>query len=139
MVLLIGKKPAGDGWKRFPGLRRLHHKGLENVSSSGRFGARCVFLQFRVPAVGTLVPSWKPVTLRAPLLGCLIAFPLILLSLLEYLSQQSHRNGGIVFTGKGFTGLTIFTYFCIPTILAVIYSMIWAWISLDTKRLEPYF
>ena len=78
-------------------------------------------------------------TLRAPSLVCLIAFPLILVAIFEYLSHESRRDGGIVFAEQDFSNFTTFTYFYLPTILAVMYSMIWAWIALDTKRLEPYF
>ena len=73
------------------------------------------------------------------MLVCLIAFPLILVAIFEYLSRESYRNGGIVFAKRDFSNLTTFTYFYLPTVLAVVYSMIWAWIALDTKRLEPYF
>ena len=57
----------------------------------------------------------------------------------EYLSNESRRHGGIVFAQHDSTNLMTFTYFYLPTVLAVTYSMIWAWIALDTKRLEAYF
>ena len=69
----------------------------------------------------------------------LTALTLILIAVFECLSRRSIRDGGIVFAGHGFTKFTVFTYFYLPTIVAVMYSMSWAWISLDTKRLEPYF
>lgn len=30
-------------------------------------------------------------------------------------------------------------YLYFPTVIAVIFSMYWAWIDLDTKRMEPYY
>lgn len=93
----------------------------------------------RKPQAVVLDPSWRPVTLRAPLLGCLTAFPLVLMATFEYLSNESRRHGGIVFAQHDSTNLMTFTYFYLPTVLAVTYSMIWAWIALDTKRLEAYF
>lgn len=66
-------------------------------------------------------------------------FPLTLIAIFEYLSHERNHNGGIVFAKKDFSNLTTFTSFYLPTILAGIYSMAWAWIAVDTKRLEPYF
>lgn len=84
-------------------------------------------------------PAWRPVTLRAPLLTFLVAFPLSLVATFEYLSVLSQNQGGIVFAEQQFSNLTSFTYLYLPTILAVLYSILWAWIDLDAKRLEPYF
>ncbi|KAL8801402.1 MAG: hypothetical protein Q9182_004466 [Xanthomendoza sp. 2 TL-2023] len=32
-----------------------------------------------------------------------------------------------------------FGYLYLPTIIAILYSILWSWIDLDTKRLEPFF
>lgn len=120
MAPLVETRRASSAWQRLYRLRTLYSR-VDNGK----------------PQV--LEPSWKPVTLRAPLLACLAAFALILVAIFEYLSDQSCRHGGIVFAQQDFTNLTTFTYFYLPTILAVVYSMIWAWIAIDTKRLEPYF
>ena len=69
----------------------------------------------------------------------MIAFPLVLVVVFEILSRQSQQNGGIVFAERELSGLAQFSYQYLPTILVVSYSMFWAWIDLDTKRLEPYF
>lgn len=65
----------------------------------------------------------------------------MVIALLEYLSRRSDRDGGVVFTkaDQSFTPLQSFTFLYFPTILAVVYSMLWSWIDLDAKRLEPYF
>lgn len=34
---------------------------------------------------------------------------------------------------------TTFAYLYLPTTVAVLYSMLWSWVDLDAKRLEPYF
>lgn len=62
-----------------------------------------------------------------------------MLVVLECLSNQSRRDGGIAFAKNGVSGSVQFAYNYLPTILAVSYSMMWAWIDLDAKRLEPYF
>ena len=43
------------------------------------------------------------------------------------------KNGGYLGPGQEFT------YLYLPTIIAVIGSMIWSWIDLDVKRLESFF
>lgn len=89
---------------------------------------------------------WKPVSLKAPALGCLFVVTLGIIAILEYLSHLSSRNnnendGGLAFADT-VDDLSIgvqFVYFYLPTIIAVVYAMAWMWIDLDVKRLEPYF
>ncbi len=83
--------------------------------------------------------SWKPITLRAPLLSSLAVFTACLVVVLEYLSRISHRNGGIVFAASRFSAWTTFSFLYLPTLIATSYSITWSWVDLDAKRLEPYF
>ena len=89
-------------------------------------------------------PSPKPflpLTHKAPLLLTVSAGCIVLLVLLEVLSRKNARDGGIMFAKNGGSlgpGQE-FTYLYLPTIIAVIGSMIWSWIDLDVKRLESFF
>ncbi|KAL8673201.1 MAG: hypothetical protein Q9168_002353 [Polycauliona sp. 1 TL-2023] len=83
--------------------------------------------------------SWKPVTLRPPFLLGIVVVTLVFIALLEYLSQRSRLDGGIAFTTGEFSTAVSFAYLYLPTMIAVLYSILWSWIDLDTKRLEPYF
>ena len=85
--------------------------------------------------------SWKPVTLRAPILLIVIFISCGLAGILEYLSRLNDRAGAIGVAGDNgsFTSLQSFTYRYLPTIIAVSYSMFWSLIDLDAKRIEPYF
>lgn len=82
---------------------------------------------------------WKPLTLRTPLLLSVSVVTISLIILLELLARLSQRNGGIVFADEKFSSLADFTYLYLPVMISVSYSMLWAWIDLDAKRLEPYF
>ncbi|KAH7310374.1 hypothetical protein BKA65DRAFT_413820 [Rhexocercosporidium sp. MPI-PUGE-AT-0058] len=88
--------------------------------------------------------GWKPATLRLPILGGFILGSLAIIAILEVLSNISSRpsnGGGLAFAQDVDnipTGVT-FGYLYFPTILAVLYSLIWSWVDLDTKRLEPWF
>jgi len=62
-----------------------------------------------------------------------------LIAVLEFLSRRSQRDGGIAFAAGNFSPTTSFGYLYFPTLVAVSYSMFWAWVDLDAKRLEPYF
>ena len=85
--------------------------------------------------------SWKPVTLQAPLLLSLVFASLCVIGLLEHLSRQSQKNRALVFVrlDGGFPGGLLFAYLYLPTIVAVCYGVLWGWVDLDTKRLEPFF
>ena len=82
-----------------------------------------------------------PVTHKAPLLLTVSAGCVVLLVLLEVLSHKNARDGGIMFAkdGASLGPGQEFTYLYLPTIIAVIGSMIWSWIDLDVKRLESFF
>ena len=82
---------------------------------------------------------WRPISLRPPFLLGLAAFTIALIVFLEYLSKISQRDGGLVFTPGTFSTSITFSFLYLPTLIAVIYSMLWSWVDLDTKRLEPYF
>ena len=84
-------------------------------------------------------PGWKPHTLRAPLLTAVVICLLSLIATLEYLSRLSEQRGALVTGCKGFSAGTTFMYLYMPTIFAVFLSLLWSWIDLDAKRLEPYF
>ena len=51
------------------------------------------------------------------------------------------RNDGIVFAASldAFSKAATFSSTYLPTIVAIILSVMWSWVDLDTKRLEPYF
>ncbi|KAL8949296.1 MAG: hypothetical protein Q9222_004582 [Ikaeria aurantiellina] len=61
------------------------------------------------------------------------------IAILEYLSQRSRRDGGIAFAKDQFSSWIRFAYLYLPTVAAVLYSILWSWVDLDVKRLEPYF
>ena len=60
---------------------------------------------------------------------------------LEYLSQLSLRNGGIVLAAstEQFSSAATFLSTYLPTLLSITLSIAWSWVDLDTKLLEPYF
>jgi hypothetical protein len=70
-----------------------------------------------------------------------ILISLILIVVLQLLLRKSQSNGGILFTPNinSLPLSTAFPYLYLPTILAVFYGFLWAWIDLDIRRLEPYF
>ena len=92
-------------------------------------------------ATGADPDAWKPRTLQATVLLGVVMFAAGMIAILEYLSYMSHRDGGIAFTdiGMGFSSSVSFLFLYLPTVIAVMFSLLWSWIDLDAKRLEPYF
>lgn len=85
---------------------------------------------------------WKPKTLRAPVLGSFIVISLGLIAILELLNKySSSRDGGLVqvpsINDLPLYGVLGYQY--LPTVISVCYSMLWSWVDLDVKRLEPWF
>ncbi|KAF7568719.1 repeatdomain containing protein [Pyrenophora tritici-repentis] len=85
--------------------------------------------------------TWKPAALRTPVLILTIAICWSLIAVLQFLLHKSQHDSGIIFAPR-ISDLPIsrtFLYLYFPTVLSVIFSMYWAWIDLDTKRMEPYY
>jgi hypothetical protein len=64
-----------------------------------------------------------------------------LIAVLQFLLHKSQTQSGVIFAPR-ISELPLsrtFLYQYFPTILAVVFSMYWAWIDLETKRLEPYY
>jgi hypothetical protein len=84
------------------------------------------------------------VTLKARVLGCFVLTSFSLIAILEYLSYLSTQNGnstGLAFAAgvDDLSATSMFGYLYLPTIISVFYSMLWNWVDLDAKRLEPWF
>lgn len=97
----------------------------------------------RTEGEGKDVPTarfWKPISLRTPFLLTVILVSFGLVAVLQVLLLQSQRNDGVLFASK-IKDLPLkrsFLYLYFPTILSVLYGLVWSWIDLDAKRMEPY-
>jgi hypothetical protein len=95
------------------------------------------------PSVLRLPGNWKPITLQYPALLSFIIISLSLIAILEvlYHFSKGDNGGGLAFgaTVGDLSATASFSYLYLPTVLAVVYSMLWNWIDLDAKRLEPWF
>lgn len=85
--------------------------------------------------------GWKPLSLSAPILLAVIALTLLLAAAVETLAQRSQTQGGLALSPSldDIPAFAKFSYLYVPTIIAVLYSMIWSWIDLDVKRMQPWF
>ncbi|KAI1043291.1 hypothetical protein LB505_002125 [Fusarium chuoi] len=90
---------------------------------------------------GYRTKGWKPLSLSTPILLAVIALTILLAIAIETLAQRSAAQGGLALspTLNDIPGYAKFSYLYVPTIIAVLYSMIWSWIDLDVKRMQPWF
>jgi Protein of unknown function (DUF3433) len=71
----------------------------------------------------------------------LIGLSVLLIISIQLLLNKSRRDGGLVFA-VNIASLPLsstFQYQHLPTIIFVIYSIIWTWVDLDVRRLEPFY
>lgn len=84
---------------------------------------------------------WKPPTLRSPVLILTILVCWTLIAILQVFLVRSRHDGGVLFAPE-ISDLPLpqqFLYMYLPTVIAVLFSIYWAWIDLETKRMEPYY
>jgi hypothetical protein len=64
-----------------------------------------------------------------------------LIAILQIFLNRSQRDGGVLFAAR-INALPLsqqFLFLYLPTVIAVLFSIYWAWIDLETKRMEPYY
>ncbi|KKP04791.1 hypothetical protein THAR02_03128 [Trichoderma harzianum] len=85
--------------------------------------------------------GWKPLSMTAPILILLTILTLLLAGAIEVLAQLSHARGGLALsrTQDDIPQYAMISYLYLPNIIAVLYSLIWSWVDLDVKRMQPWF
>ncbi|OTA07793.1 hypothetical protein A9Z42_0087130 [Trichoderma parareesei] len=78
--------------------------------------------------------------MKAPVLISFAISSVIIIVLLEVLAQRSQKFGGLslVDDADEIPSAVNLTYLYLPTIIAVLYSLVWNWIDLDIKRMQPW-
>ncbi|KAI7777326.1 hypothetical protein LA080_003778 [Diaporthe eres] len=85
-------------------------------------------------------PDWKPFSMRWPYLTMLILLSITLAGLTEALYQSSAKTPLVSFnTPQQIKPGTYFVIKFLPTIVAVIYGVIWQMTDLEVRRLEAYY
>lgn len=84
--------------------------------------------------------GWKPVSTKKRVLIPLALWTFALAGVIESLAQKSRREGGLSLSPNvdDIPSSAQFAYMYLPTIIAVVYSIIWNWVDLDVKRIQPW-
>lgn len=78
--------------------------------------------------------------MRAPVLCAVIVISIVLAGVIEYLAQTSQKQGGLALSpSEDEIPQTVnIAYLYLPTTVAVLYSLLWTWIDLDVRRMQPW-
>lgn len=78
--------------------------------------------------------------MQAPVLISVIIVTLLLAGTIEFLAQRSQRQGGLALSERSdsLSGTVTFGYLYAPTVISVLYSLLWSWIDLDIRRIQPW-
>lgn len=85
--------------------------------------------------------DWKPLSMDPAILTLLTILTLLIAGAVEVLAQFSQAKGGLALsrTQDDIPQYAMISYLYVPNIVAVIYSLIWSWVDLDVKRMQPWF
>ncbi|UKZ72587.1 hypothetical protein TrVFT333_000219 [Trichoderma virens FT-333] len=85
--------------------------------------------------------GWKPLSMTAPILVLLTILTLLIAGAIEVLAQLSNSRGGLALsrTQDDIPQYAMISYLYAPNIIAVLYSLVWSWVDLDVKRMQPWF
>lgn len=85
-------------------------------------------------------PDWKPFSMRWPYLVFMILLSVVLAVLIELLFRHSAKHSLITFTKPAeIAGFKYFAIKFMPTIIAVLYGVLWQLTEFEVKRLEPFY
>ncbi|KAL1868294.1 hypothetical protein Daus18300_006018 [Diaporthe australafricana] len=78
--------------------------------------------------------------MRAPVLCAVAVISLCLAGVLEFLAQKSQKEGGLALSSSmdEIPESVNIAYLYMPTTVAVLYSLLWTWIDLDVRRMQPW-
>ncbi|KAH7161853.1 hypothetical protein EDB81DRAFT_785638 [Dactylonectria macrodidyma] len=84
--------------------------------------------------------GWKPRSLSTPVLVAVNILTLLLAAIIEVLAQRSQARKGLAKapTVNDIPQYAIISYRYLPNIVAVLFSLLWNWINLDVKRIQPW-
>lgn len=79
--------------------------------------------------------------MSTPILSALVVLTLLIAAAIEILAQRSARYGGLALSPSldAIPRYAMWSYLYGPNVLAVLYSLIWSWVDLDVKRMQPWF
>jgi hypothetical protein len=85
--------------------------------------------------------NWKPLSLTMPILLATLLVTLLIVATIELLAQTSQARGGFALSNsiEEIPQYAMIAYQYAPQVVAVLYSMVWSWIDLDVKRMQPWF
>ena len=80
-------------------------------------------------------------SMSTPILSALTVLTLLLAATIEILAQRSASHGGLALSPSldEIPRYAMWSYLYAPTVVAVLYSLIWSWVDLDVKRMQPWF
>ncbi|KAH8177244.1 hypothetical protein LIA77_02326 [Sarocladium implicatum] len=131
-------------WSTFESKDELKKHGLR-VSASRvedeQRGKRTKWLPWVSSNSITSEKGWKPLSMSTPILSALIILTLLLAATIEILAQRSASQGGLALSSSldEIPRYAMWSYLYAPTVVAVLYSLIWSWVDLDVKRMQPWF
>lgn len=78
--------------------------------------------------------------MRAPVLCAVAVISLCIAGVLEFLAQKSQRQGALALSSStdDIPKSVNIAYLYMPTTVAVLYSLLWTWIDLDVRRMQPW-
>ncbi|KAG9252917.1 uncharacterized protein F5Z01DRAFT_688976 [Emericellopsis atlantica] len=95
----------------------------------------------RSPEKRTKCTSWKPRSLSWPFFAILVLITLLIAGAIRHLAQRSQKHGGLAISAsiEDIPKIAEWSQLYAPTVVAVLYGLIWSWFDLDSQRMQPWF
>ena len=79
--------------------------------------------------------------MTSPILAAIGVLSLLLAASMELIVQRSNSEGGLALSPSidDIPQYAMLSYLYVPQTMAVFYSLLWSWVDLDVKRMQPWF
>lgn len=79
--------------------------------------------------------------MTTPILAAIMVITILIIATIELLAHISQARGGLALSPslEKMPQYAMLTYLYGPNVLAVLYSLLWSWVDLDVKRMQPWF
>ncbi|KAG9250888.1 uncharacterized protein F5Z01DRAFT_335474 [Emericellopsis atlantica] len=127
-----------QSWKTISQVKIVEEKGEDGIDRKPTLIER--WTQPSVLGLSDPV-NWKPLSMTTPILSAIIITTLLMIVGIELLAQKSAQQGGLALSPSldEIPQWARISSEYVPQVLAVAYSLVWSWVDLDVKRMQPWF
>ena len=132
---------GNESWKSLMEVEQQEAEDVERSRGKGTGSKESIWAtRWARDFIGNTQGQWKPLSMTTPILAAIIILTLLIAASIEILAQRSQKFGGLALSHslEEIPEYAMLSYLYGPNVVAVLYSLVWSWLDLDVKRMQPW-